>query len=447
MPTSQTQVKILVGRAIVQFAPLITSSTQSSPTLLPAFDPENVQHLLTRIEEPVNGWKTYTHTFRARNRDYIDSLLEPFLKSRAPAAPMMSMRFGVVSGNSANWRQWEDQIYLGHGITVGADPKSGPTVTIRTADRLWLLHADKVARANRGLASSIMESFWLKIGGGNSLIEPTVLIGHTQNTGVWYQASESNWSFILRTLLPIARNSDGTSGYRIYVRDNTLHFHSPSYKVETPKRILYSVGAPGFFGLSIEDRFIESAGGKGAAGIRRIVYDPLNGTEQLIQSDSSKLIKFADSRPEYVNWNYEFSHVGNNLLSAEVAGNQQKFSALSSEVFSASFSAATCLDIRVGDIVDLSLTASLSELSIYSGLWLVNKAVHTINAGALSSTYLISRGEFNLPTDKTITGPEEFSASTSAAGIAVNTDSEPQIPSGQRLAIKDDGVLVPIQDV
>lgn len=434
-------VNILGGRSEVQFAAI---GQTSGSAYLPAFDPENVQHLLTVVEEPINGWKTYTHTFRAKNRDYVDSLLQPFLI--ANPLPMLAVRFGLTAGNDSAWRPWEDHVLIDHRLSFRPDPKSGPTVTVRTADRLWLLHAGKKCRAHKGSMGSVMATLWKEIDGGNSIIEPTILAGHTGTSGTWYQAYESNWSFLMRAVLPLARNGDGVSNYRVFVRDNTLHFHSVGYGASTPKKIQYSAGAPGFDGLSVEDRFVEMAGGAGATGLRRVVYDPVTGESNIIESDSSKLLKLAGARSTYTNWDYRTSHSGQNLASVEEAKNQQHFSVLSSEVYQTTLSADKCMEIRVGDVLDIGLAESLQESTLYSGLWLVNKAIHTMKEGTLSSRYVVERGEFNQMAQQSVVGPDEYWTSSSAAGIDFNgSSSSPASASSLVATTSDSGRSVPIQ--
>jgi hypothetical protein len=443
--TNQTLVKILGGRSEVQIAPL---GETSGNKLLPAFDSQNVQHLMTTIEEPINGWKTFVHTFRAKDQNYVDALLQPFL-SQQKSPPLVSIRFGLVSGSESNWRPWEDHVVIGHRVAVPPDQQSGPLVTVRTADRLWLFLANKKARAHRGSMSTIIGNLWKEIGGDKAMIEDTLLTGHANNSGIWYQAFEPTWSFIMRTVLPLARNAAGMAGYRLFIKDNVLRFHSPGYGAIQPKKLLYTFGTPGFDRLNVEDRFIEMSGGAGAAGTRRAIYDPITGEAKLLESDPTKLLRLAGSRPNYINWDYRASHVGGNLSSAEDARNQQKFSVLSSEAFNLDFTSDKCMDIRVGDVLEIALAPAVTSSSLYSGLWLVNKEVHTLEQGALSSQYIVTRGEFNLIAQKNVISPDSFEATEAVPGIdfvpstQLNVTNSGQVPSSTFNT--GTGVSVPIQ--
>lgn len=445
--TNQQLVKILSGKAELQIAKLGATSG-SSGTLLPAFDPANVQHLTTTVEEPINGWKTYVHTFQAKDSNYVDALLQPFLLQASP--PMVSIRFGLtVGGNQAVWRPWEDHVIIGHRVAANPDQQSGPLVTIRTVDRLWLMLAKNRSRAHHGPMSTIVANLWNEIGGNQTMIEDTILTGHTDTSGIWYQAYESTWSFLMRAIVPLARNVAGTAGYRLFVRDNVLRFHSPGYGSLQPKKLLYTFGAPGFDRLNVEDRFYELAGGAGAAGTRRAAYDPLTGKATLLQSDPKKLMKLADSRPIFNTWDYQLSHVGSNFLAAEDARNQQRFSVLSSESYNSDFSSDKCLDIRVGDVLTIVVSSNIGASSIYSGMWLVNKAIHTIERGALNSKYLVTRGEYNFVAQKNSIDPESYESSTVAPGISFTPVAQPNVAANSPVPNNNsntiNGVLVAVQ--
>jgi hypothetical protein len=437
---SETSVKILGGYAVAQFAALGQTSGDS---LLSAFSESNTQHLLTTVEEQINCWKVYTHTFRAKSPDYVDKLLQPVLSSGSP--PIISVRFGLTASDKSVWRAWEDHVIISHRITLNPDPTSGPFVTIKTADRLWLLHTNKRVKAYHGTMSSIVSQMWKDAGGKESFIETTALDGHNDNTGFWYQAFESDWSFLMRSVLPLSRNKNGSSSYRIFVKDNVLHFHTSGYGVSTVKSIAYTSGAPGFDNLTIEDRYIEMAGGAGASGLRRAVYDPSTGNTDIAESDSSSLIKFASSRPKYVNDDYRISHIGSNLASAETARNQQQFSALSSEAYGTTLTSERCMDIVLSDVIALSLSTNITESASYSGEWLVNKVTHEIKEGTLKSRYVVNRGELVTALEKDVVGVNDFENS-SVPGIDFKTTGESQAISQNSVASKDT-VTVPIQNV
>jgi hypothetical protein len=253
----------------------------------------------------------------------------------------------------------------------------------------------------------------------------------------------------MRTVLPQSRNSTGIGGYRIFIKDNVLRFHSPGFGAQQPKQLLYTSGAPGFDDFVVESRFFELAGGSGAAGFRRATYDPLTGVAAMLQSNSDKLVKLAGSRPVYENWEYRMSHVGSNLVSSEDARNQQMFTVLNSESFSSDFSSDKCMDVRVGDVLEIFLSPSLTASSLYSGQWLVNKAIHTLNRGSLSSKYVVTRGEFNMAAQKSAISPDSFESSSAAPGVDFSPAAQQDITSTQQTPNTNvntgTGVSLPIQ--
>lgn len=399
--TTSSSVKILGGRSVVQIASI---SSNDKSQLIPAFDPSNIQLRMAKITEPINQWKNVTMTFEAGSKDYVESLLQPFISqfSDQNKYPGVSFRFGLVAGSDTPvWRPWEDMFIARIRTTVRPDVQSGPLVTVNLVDRLWLWNSNSKIRTLKGQVSQVISSIWDENGGTESLIEDTKLVSHSSLTGVWYQGRENDWSFATRSLLPLARNSNGVSGYRLFVRDNFLRFHSPGYGAANPLKLAYTQGQPGFNSLAIEDNSVIGSGESASSGSSQATTDPLTGVSTLENSDSASLVKFASFRPVYSKESYKYSHVGLNTVSTEGARNQQSYEAFNSEMYQLTLSSEKCMDVRLGDVLDVSLSGGES-VSQYSGLWLVNRAVHLLIEGGLSSKYVLARGEYNRPSSKVV---------------------------------------------
>lgn len=379
--------------------------------VIEAFDAAVIQLISIHVDEPVNGWKVATFTYRAKQRDYIDRHLRPFLTAAAPRTVLW--RLGLTAGERAQWRSWEEHVVVGVRVAEPADLVSGPLVTVKLADRLWLLSTACRIKSHRGAVSDLVKSMWEAAGGTSFVIEPTGVIGHAAEVTL-YQAGESDWDFLARCLLPRAANAAGSSGYRLFVRDNALHCYSVEYGARTRWKLSYSAGVPGFDQLAIEDRSLDLAP-LGSLGVERAVYDPITGTAFLaVATESTPLL--ASQRPAWYRPTRQIGHAGINVGLEQVLA-QHARSAYGFESYRLELTATRCLDLRVGDFVWISFKDTARGSVSYEGWWLVSRATLTVFEGALSGTYALVRNAVNAPSSREVLDPGVQNLSASSVSI------------------------------
>jgi hypothetical protein len=278
-------------------------------------------------------------------------------------------------------------------------------------------------KAHAGAISDVVLAMWKSYGETSAVIEKTKQVGISSNQAIHYQSfKQDDFTFIKEHLLSRAANADGVTGYRFFVRDNALHFHSAGFGSQDIKRIDYGLGSTGFSLLNISDRQNELAA-TGALGRKMLVSDPTTGEAHVLVADAAKTVRLASARPEVLNYDYAIGHVGPNLIGEEFNANQGKHASQASEIYMAEFSATKCLALRVGDVIELVVADSRNGASVHTGNWLLNRATHTLESGSLTTRYIGTRGESNSKTDSQIlaTGDGFAIGPKQVGGIPVQT--------------------------
>lgn len=407
------------GRAVVQLVPLGLEAEADAQSIL---RDELVQPLFSTLDEPSNSWATHTHVLQAKDQGYLDRVLRPLFDRPNPA---FMVRFGIRAGDQTRWRPWSKHIGLKFDAEASPDEKSGPVVTLTTVDELWALRKEQKLRAHRGRISDIIQKIWAEYSDQPAVVEPTALPQLTDESGRYYQPYESDYDFTLNQLLPVAASESGVSGYRLFMRDRRLHCCTSTKPPGEAVRLKYSEGVGGVTGLTLTDRWVELSA-TGGTGRVTLVRDPLRGTDVVIESDSAVLSKLAAGRRPERNVSYTSAHVGLNLESEIRTKAQQQHEVLKSESYRAQFTAVNCLALRVGDLLELQITQLERRLSAFSGLWLVATASHTIKEGALSTVFVLVRGEYRQSAQAAVQESDNV-AQPEATGV------EPQLlgqPSG-----------------
>lgn len=357
-----------------------------------AFSAVNVKNISTVITAPSNGWKTYVHTFQPKDPDYVTKYLLPLLKS--DQYPKLEARLGLVAGGDASWWPKEDVFLISHRAyaPTGQAPQQ---ITVKFVDRLWFFSKENRVAAWSGKISDIIFQMWKNVGGSeDSVIEPTAISFAQKETAIWYQAFNSYYDFIKSSLAPRAQNASGSAGYRLFVRDNVLHFHTQGYR-SNGIDVAYTSGAEGFKELGVENRSIELSA-QGSSALRNITYDPVRGLPKVIDPKDSALIKFASTDPGLTNVSYKMGHVSQNQSSQVELQTDYSFARFSN--FQASLSFSNCLDVRSGLLLSLGLLEGNGP-SINTGIWHVESTIFTVDLDALSGVANLCRGEYNGPSE------------------------------------------------
>ena len=389
----------IIGRCIIQFAQVGPNNVVSSDNA-PFFDETKMAHEMSVIESTINGYKTASHVFQVTSTSYVNTDLIPKM---AGSNPFVQVRVGLNLGGTTKWLPFERHIILNDTISVMPDSVSGPKVSFRTVDALWALGYNHV-RVHKGTISDMVTKLWNDNIGGNVLVEPCVTPNRGSSidaTGVYYQSNCTDLDFIIGKLTPRAISTSLKSGYRFYMLDDTMHFHTSGYGQNVPKIVQYTGAGPLVNNMMIEDRSIEYDQ-MGSNGVVVYSYDPVNGLPLNIQSASNGVAIFGNSRGSYSGTPTTiYGHIGPNLAVDENSKAQSIYAAWRTESYTGSITLQSNIDVRLGDIIDVRISSG----SAYGGLWEVIKHVMTIDNGVLTTAIKFCRGEINVKAGTQVNDP------------------------------------------
>ena len=410
-----------IGRCVISIKQLDSSGNHTD---IPFFDENKMAHVKTVVESTINAPKIAVHTFQVSSPDYINSDLIPSLSTDLP---FISFSLGIQSGKFTKWLPPERHIILNDTIQVLPDSTSGPLVSFRTADLLWLYGYSHV-RVHKGPISDMVQAIWDILVGGtsqardNTLIEPCINTGRGSTTdaaGVYYQSNDTDLNFLKTKLTVRARNTSQRSGYRFYVLDDYFHFHTPGYKQTAPKYLPYSNQSNGASNLEVSDRSVEYAQ-RGNSLVTAYAYNPLSGEFKGLDADPDNTAVFSTARGGYTGLVTMPVHVGQNLEIDELSKAQHLYSSYRNETYSASLVLPTNIDIRLGDIVDLQVAGKAGTKSAYSGLWEVQAHTFDVDNGTLLTKIRLGRGEIYVTSGINISDPN--TGFTDTASLSPNLD-------------------------
>jgi len=326
--------------------------------------------------------------------NYTDMLLKSVM---AQGTPRIFMRLGIVAGKDHFYLPFQEHIVT-HFFS--APFQHGHRIEIHSKDRMWeISRADNKVRARRGKISDIVQVI-AQENGLRFIIEPTRGTGND----VYIQSHEDDIEFILGRLLPRAVNDKGRGSYRLFIRDNVLHFHAPDYQAEV-RQVNYFSSSTSVF-LVTRD-WTQSLVNNGAAGCVGIVYDPYTGTAETIMSSPNVVLNFGKVTPrlaEIRNGKVPLRyHLGTNRVDEVVALVQNQYEHAYSKLYEVELKMEKMPVIQVNDILNI-IICSEAIASPWAGYYVVNKVEHHLNSGALSSTFSLSRGELNTSSTQFKTG-------------------------------------------
>ena len=350
----------------------------------------SVQVQSVAIDESINTWKKVVITFRAPSPEYVWAKLSKFF-STSPV-PAVKLRYGLSAASTGTWRAWEQYYLVSITPDTAADRQSGPLVAMTLVDRLYLSQALCQVKLHKGQVSSVVASLWADVGGTDTVIEPTALAGLGASDGTWYQLYDDNFELLTSRLMPVASNAAGIGGYRVFVRDGALRFHTPAYGTKDRVTVDYSSGSPTITDLVVFDTSVERIAAGSAARTVLARHDPLSGQSDFVESTSGRKVSLATTRPKFLSTVYFGKHTGQNLAAASDAWNQYQYAANADEIYRAEFTSSNSISIQVGDVINLSILSGMVPAA-HSGSWHVNRVIHLITNGALTSRYVAVRGE------------------------------------------------------
>lgn len=367
------------GQAVVQFELVYPGSAPVH------FDNTIVTHLSSLMHETVDGMSSYEHSFSSISVDYVDKLLK---RSMSTGYPAIRCRLGFGTPDKMLWLPWQNHLISDYGAAnAGLGNQAGHEFVIKSVDSLMFLNYGSRISAHRGSISAMVSSICSGFGLEQTVIEPT----HGQ--AIYVQNLVTDYNFIRSKLQPRARNERNRGDYLFYARDNVVHFHSPDYQAQLAEIVYYQ---DEHMGLRIVDRS-QSLLPAGNAGTDLIVSNPYTAQPKEISHKPDQALKMAPS----VYGISDIPRVSRNIVYHAGANGEEEAVNLAQSIyerqrrrtFAVSLTMAKTIGIRAGDFIRLIISPSESKVSPWSGLWLVSEANHKIDRGAISTDFILERGE------------------------------------------------------
>jgi len=348
------------------------------------FNAQVVVFLNAELYESVYSASTGLHTFRTLDPNFLESVKQVM----SNANPVLEFRLGYGTPNNMFWLPWQRHIVVNYTAKFeGIAATSGHLISFVTANELTRMARSNKLIARKGTIANLVAA----IAAENSL---AAVIEPTDGEFMLYQSYSDDTSFIRERLLPRAARR-GRGGFYFFLRDNVLHFHTPDYQSTARRLDYYSV-----FGteLTLTDRSQDAKlWDAGLAGVRVIAQNPYTGQTQEIESDPAKALRLADSIYDYASVNNGQQNVPYHLSqnpSTEVnALAQSAYQHARQKALCSTVSVDKTIQVRHGDLVNLSVTQQKASASSHSGYYYVTSALHVISKQSVNSTYTLERGE------------------------------------------------------
>lgn len=323
---------------------------------------------------------------QTRSADMIDKSLRNVMSGKVP---MVKVRIGSKLTNRVSWGQWQTHVILALTAQPASfDPKAGHLIKLETRDPLWLAASSPHIRPEVGLASQIV----------NQVLGPyfeKFELEPTSGRMSLVQVGETDLDFVVSRIIPRSANKDGSANYRLFCRDDVLHFHTVDYKPSL-KRFDYAGSGSGI-NLFLED-CSSFVGASGASGTFVTSFNPYDASSSTTHSSEDKLIRHADAAPAY---GFGLRNLvlhrsdGNFELDEPSVVAQYYFDNQRRQAYTATLTAKRTLNLQLNDLVRLNVDQGKSR-SPWSGWWTVSRLCHLVDSGALTSTFVLQRGELSV---------------------------------------------------
>jgi hypothetical protein len=334
------------------------------------------------LTEQINVPAKYTHVIRAKNPDYLDKLVHSVMQT---GQPFIQTRLGLVSGDSRIFLPWQE-----HRITFyNAIPyQDGHEIRLDTQDALFNLSLNELkVRARRGKISDIA-TLIAQENGLQSAVEPTKSNGGE----IYIQSFMDDLEFLADRMIPRAINEKGRGSYRLFIRDNVLHFHSPDFQANVFELDYFNRSASTLVSFSDSTQLHLT---EGAGGVTGIIHDPYTGNSTTVESDSQKVLNYANVTPRLSEASRsEFlCHVGANRVDEVNAMVQNLHESWYSSVYQVQLDMEKMPFLRLNDMVNVIFRPDQGRSSPWSGMFTITKVIHLLLNGTMKSTFSLQRGE------------------------------------------------------
>lgn len=382
------------------------------------FSQVNIAHVRSDIVESLTAGSTHRLTVRALTTDCVDNLIR-FAQSQG--TPRIRYRVGIGVPGNQTFLPWQEFILWRVGASLeGIGQSAGHFTVLELCDPLRTLSRATRTASRRGKISDIIARIAKGNGFNTTVIEPTV------GDGKWIQSFEDDTSFIRDRLVKRAVNSSGRGAYNFYVQDNVLHFHTPDYHASVKDLVYYDSGKMSITQLDESQDALEI----GASGVVITSYDPYTSEIKEVASDATKVLRFGNvihglDKVNGAQLNPVF-HLSNNAPEEVQAMAQAMYETGRMNSLGLKIGLSRSLTYRVSDIVRVVISPQSAKLTPWSGTYLVTDAVYLIEGGALETTLVVRRGEFQTTTNT------QTSLSVQGENIVITDNEAP----GQDLNLK-----------
>lgn len=343
-------------------------------------------HVQSNITESVKGAAKHDLVVRAPTTDYVDSVIR-FVQSQG--TPKIRYRIGIGLPGQMQYLPWQDSILVDINAAIeGVGVAAGHFIRMTLKDNLFTMaRATKVA-SRRGTVSDIVSQIAAENNLPDTVIEPSV------GEGLWIQSFVDDEDFVRKRLVYRAINAKGRGNYNFYIQDNSLHFHTPDYQGQLKELVYYQVNNVNLQQLDESQTMLEY----GASNVRVISFDPYTASAAEYASDPQKALRLGNVITPLANvagaeLNYPF-HLSTNTAQEAQNIAQSVYENARLQTLGLKIVIAKSIFLRVGDLVQVTISPSGSKNSVWSGVYFVTHASYHIESGAMVSIFIVKRGEY-----------------------------------------------------
>ena len=335
-------------------------------------------HERSEITMAVNQSARHIHQFSTVNLDVVDVLTK---NSVLQSTPNVRIRIGVSQGHGVFWFPWQDHLLFNTDIVPLG---KGYSITFITADFLEASKRQYKTRFHSGTIQSIVQ----KIATDNDL---NYIIEPTEGSWSYIQSNQTDGDFLAK-LVPRAVNKFGRGGFRYFVQDNVLHFHTLEYMATIRNANVFSLSGTK---VVLSSR-VQDAVDEGGPGVRVLGIDPYEGQAYAFESNQDKVVNHGNQAPDLTPLSRLVLgiHPSANRLEELKAVAQSNFDWARSNLMNCTLTIEKGYPVQINDIIRTTLNSAASQQSPWGGLYTVIGISHVITKGTSMSTIKLQRGEF-----------------------------------------------------
>lgn len=346
------------------------------------------QIVYAKIQEGLNSWGTAEFLITSFNNVFVDKVMKTVMST---GVPEVRVRWGIQGSNGPVWTPWQQHFVVNYNANPkGIGNQNGHEVKLETADLLYISSDIQRVGAHKGLISKIVQGIATRMGFDEIVVEPTI------GQASYVQSYETDLDFLKERLLPRAVSSKGRGDYRMYVKDNQFHFHTPDFQASLQHLDYFNSNGQALRLNMIDD----TQEGEGVAGVKATSYDPYNGVSQIFVSDSKKVLKYGTTMPKLEAFGigkHLACHLGTNPEMEVQNFVQSLYETERHRLYKLLLMTAKTPFLRINDLLNISISPTNSSSSPWSGYYSVVGVKHIFDRGSLTSSFNLTRGEMTGP--------------------------------------------------